>query len=1043
MVLVTFIPIVILGYFWISQEYKVFKKESDKLRQNYIETQKSLIKNEVDKVSDYIDYMRSQTEIRLKETIRERVLEAHSIANHIYEENAGKKTNAEIVKMIKDTLRVIRFNDGRGYYFATSMNGTEVLFADRPEMEGRNLLDMQDTQGKYIIRDMIEIVETRGEGFYQYTWTKPNIKGNDYPKITYIKHFEPLNLFIGTGEYPDDVEKDIQKEVLQRIAKIRFGDNGYIFVVSFDGITLMNDTQRELIGVNIWEMEDPNGVKVIQEERKAAMNPSGDYIHYVWNKPATGTLSPKISFVKGIKDWEWMFGAGVYVDDIEGVIANQRSKLLVRIKNDVNKILFIMVALIGVIFVISKISSNTVRKHFDVFFTFFATATTKSIEIDENKLNFQEFKQLAHSANHMIGQRIKAENDLRESEKKFRTLISNISDVIVIMDINGIIQYKSPNIYIHFGWDPEELIGTDGFSVIHPNDTEYVKQQFLELLREPGLTRTLQCRYLCKDGSYKFIELTGVNLMDNPHVKGIMGNYRDITDRRKAETDLRESEERLKKTQIAAKLGNWEYDIATNKIWGSEEAFRIFGIPRTTEYLSLEETESCILNAVKVHNALENLIKENRVYDLEYEIRRKDDGRTVIVHSLAELVRDENGAPIKVTGFIQDITERKLLEEQLQRRQRIDSLGTLAGGIAHDFNNLLAGIMGYIDLLKLDTASLTESQKNYIDESLKSCSRAASLIREIQTLSKSPVSQKTSVDICEVAQEVFNILSRTTDRLIEKKNEISQGQYYIHGNADALHQVLLNLGTNAVQAIEERGVRQGDYIKISADRYRSKKRDKTGLPEGEYIHIMFEDNGAGMTDDVKRRAFDPLFTTKNKSSQRGQGLGLAMVYNIVTSNHNGCVEIESSRGKGTIVHLYLPKAHHEETSKTETTARIMGGNETILVVEDEQSVRELAQKALKLYGYTVISACDGIEGLEMFKKYLDSIDLIILDLTMPRMSGKELLEEMVSINGNKKIIISSGQSDETIHTYTQAMGFVSKPYTIKELVSTVRTVLDT
>ena len=278
---------------------------------------------------------------------------------------------------------------------------------------------------------------------------------------------------------------------------------------------------------------------------------------------------------------------------------------------------------------------------------------------------------------------------------------------------------------------------------------------------------------------------------------------------------------------------------------------------------------------------------------------------------------------------------------------------------------------------------------------------------------------------------------------IQQSRLLQKPQYYIHGNADALHQVLLNLGTNAVQAIEERGVRQGDYIKISADRYRAMKRDKTGLPEGEYIHIMFEDNGAGMTDEVKRRAFDPLFTTKNKGSQRGQGFGLAMVYNIVTSNHNGCVEIESARGKGTFVHLYLPKAHHEETSRTETTARIMGGNETILVVEDEQSVRELAQKALKLYGYTVITASDGIEGLEMFKAHLDSIDLILLDLTMPRMSGKTLLEKIASINGNKKIIISSGQSDETIHTYTQAMGFVSKPYTINELVNTIRTVLDT
>ncbi|MCE5248606.1 cache domain-containing protein, partial [bacterium] len=665
MVLVTIIPIVILGYFWISQEYTLFKKESENLRKTYTETQKLMIKNEVDKVLDYITYMRSQTENRLKQTIRERVLEAHIIAEHIYNENAGKKTNAEIEKMIKDALRDIRFNNGRGYYFATSMNGIEVLFADRPEMEGRNLLDMKDTQGNYIIRDMIGIIKARGEGFYQYTWTKPNKKGNDFPKIAFIKYFEPLNFFIGTGEYLDDVENDIQKEILQRVSKIRFGNNGYFFIASFDGITLANDMQKELIGVALPDTIDITRIKIIQEQRNAAMKPSGDYIHYVWNKPATGTLSPKISFIKGIPDWEWMIGTGVYVDDIDKVIAEQRSELLARIKNDVDKILFIIVLLIVVIYGISKISSVTIRNNFDIFFTFFSTAATKSIEIEEDKFNFREFKQLARSANHMIGQRIKAENDLRESEEKFRTLISNISDVIVIMDKNFIIQYKSPNIFVHFGWTPEELVGTDGLRVIHPNDTEYVKQQFSELLHQPELTKTMQFRYLCKDRSYKYIELTAVNLMDNPHVKGILGNYRDITDRRKAEIDLRESEERLKKTQIAAKLGNWEYDIETNTFLGSEEAMRIFGLQPADEYIPLQAMKANIPNEPDVYKALENLIKENKVYDLQYEAYRKDDGRTVIVHSLAELVRDENGVPIKVTGFIQDITERKLLEEQL------------------------------------------------------------------------------------------------------------------------------------------------------------------------------------------------------------------------------------------------------------------------------------------------------------------------------------------------------------------------------------------
>jgi signal transduction histidine kinase len=201
--------------------------------------------------------------------------------------------------IIKEDLRPIRFNNGRGYFFATGLDGKEILFADQPELEGQSMLETRDTGGAYVIRDMIELVRREGEGYYRYTWTKPNAQGNDFPKIAYLKYFAPFDGFIGTGEYLDDVEQDIQKEVLERIGKIRFGKEGYVFVVSYDGVTLMTGTQPELIGKNIWDMTDPNGVKVIQEERRAAEKPDGDFIEYLWEKPSTNKILPKISYVMG------------------------------------------------------------------------------------------------------------------------------------------------------------------------------------------------------------------------------------------------------------------------------------------------------------------------------------------------------------------------------------------------------------------------------------------------------------------------------------------------------------------------------------------------------------------------------------------------------------------------------------------------------------------------------------------------------------------------------------------------------------------------
>jgi len=265
-----------IGYFVLSRDYRHFEVEANRLRADYTRSQEQLIKNEVDKVVDFIQYNCSKTEERLRASIKERTYEAHAIATNLYNELHGKEGGEEIRTIIFDALRPIRFNGGRGYFFATGLDGVEMLFADHPELEGKSLLEMQDVRGTYVIREMIELVRNTGEGFYRYMWTKPNVQGRGFPKIAYIKYFEPLNCFIGTGEYLDDVETDVQREVLERIEKIRFGQDGYIFVVAYNGTTLMNGLQPEFIGKNILNMTDPYGVRVFEEERRAADKPGGD-----------------------------------------------------------------------------------------------------------------------------------------------------------------------------------------------------------------------------------------------------------------------------------------------------------------------------------------------------------------------------------------------------------------------------------------------------------------------------------------------------------------------------------------------------------------------------------------------------------------------------------------------------------------------------------------------------------------------------------------------------------------------------------------------
>ncbi len=306
------------------------------------------------------------------------------------------------------------------------------------------------------------------------------------------------------------------------------------------------------------------------------------------------------------------------------------------------------------------------------------------------------------------------------------------------------------------------------------------------------------------------------------------------------------------------------------------------------------------------------------------------------------------------------------------------------------------------------------------------------------------MSEKIGIDVYDVAREVFDLLEKTTDRLIEKKIDFKSGEFYVVANSTDLHQVFLNLGTNSAHAIEEKGISPGDYIKLAAEEYKASRYDETGLPEGEYIHICFEDTGVGMTDEVMRKAFDPLFTTKRKSGKRGQGLGLAMVYNIISRMHGGYVAIESEIGRGTVFHIYFRKAYPQQGGEDRAIIELKGGSETVLVVDDEEMVLKLAERMLKKLGYSVIVAYDGEDALKILKKNMENIEVIILDFTMPKMSGQMVLRKIRELKPDVKVIISSGHSDEYVQeeVLSHAKGFMRKPYKLNDLAYIIRTAID-
>ncbi|MCP4753493.1 MAG: PAS domain-containing protein, partial [Proteobacteria bacterium] len=321
----------------------------------------------------------------------------------------------------------------------------------------------------------------------------------------------------------------------------------------------------------------------------------------------------------------------------------------------------------------------------------------------------------------------------------------------------------------------------------------------------------------------------------------------DVTEKTQAELSLKEAEQDYIKVQEVAHFGSWNLDLVKNKLVWSDENYRIFGMPEDRSGNTYERFLEIVHpdDLEYVNRKWTAAVEENAPYDIEHRLLIKGEVRWV--REVAKVVRDKQGVAVKGVGITQDITTRKQMEEQLQMRQRMDSLGTLAGGIAHDFNNILVSVLGNLELLSLDSGNFSEDQKECLVDAERGCFRATDLIRQIQSLSQGAVKGRAVIDPYNVSNEVFSLLRRTTDRLIEKQIGFNKGKFFVDADSGDLHQALLNLAMNSAQAIVEKGVCKSDFIRISADKQVAGENELSGLAEGDYVHISVEDNGTGMS----------------------------------------------------------------------------------------------------------------------------------------------------------------------------------------------------
>ncbi|MBI5895748.1 MAG: cache domain-containing protein, partial [Desulfobacterales bacterium] len=370
------LSISILGLLWIKREYEAFRAESSTIENNYLASQKEHLETEVGKIRSYIDYQRGRLEPRLRHDIQARVHEAHAIASNLYLQHQESKSLPEMQQLVKDALRPIRFNNGRGYYFAFNYRGVETLFADPPEMEGKDMLPVQGARGEFVVQDMLGIVKANGDGFYEYTWSKPDREGH-FPKIAYVKAFAPFNWVLGTGEYLDDVENDVQQEVIGFIEQFRIGKDGYVFAGQWNGLSLCGPEK----GKNMWEVADSQGNKIVQRMIAIAQEGSG-FLTYVMPNIENQRQAPKLSYVVGIPQWQWYIGTGIYLEQIGTVLAKKKQEVNRQIVRYLLQMAAVLAGLMAFVGLVALQILRKARRNLEAFSGFFAKAALEPVEID-------------------------------------------------------------------------------------------------------------------------------------------------------------------------------------------------------------------------------------------------------------------------------------------------------------------------------------------------------------------------------------------------------------------------------------------------------------------------------------------------------------------------------------------------------------------------------------------------------------------------------------------------------------------------------------
>ncbi|MFH1137929.1 MAG: PAS domain S-box protein [Pseudomonadota bacterium] len=653
-----------------------------------------------------------------------------------------------------------------------------------------------------------------------------------------------------------------------------------------------------------------------------------------------------------------------------------------------------------------------------------------------------------------MGERRKVEEALRRSEETYRFLVEYQNDMIFRTDLEGRLLFASPSFRRMFDRKESELQGLRILSLVEPEDRELVLQSVEKLLAPPYAVN-FEHRSRTAHG-LGWLAWSAVGMTDmTGRVFEFIGVGRDVTEKKKAEEALR-AQNRLMNTL----LENLPVGVLMVKAPDGEP---LLANAKALELLGLESMpEATAENMAAVYRVRRQgtgapypLDEMPLIRGLRGERSHVDDmvgldraGKEIVLEVFGASVKDGDGKVLAGLVSLVDITERKkaeeeriILEAQLRQAHKLEAVGTLTGGIAHDFNNLLQVINGLVELL-LASKKQDDPDFKRLSEIAVAGERAAGLVRQLLLFSRKVESERRPLDINKEVEDARRILERTIPKMIAIEVRAGSGLRLVQADGAQLQQVFLNLGNNAAQAMPEGG-------RLIIETQNAVLEEETPSPAGreripDQVAITFSDTGEGMDPETIQHIFEPFFTTKEVG--RGTGLGLSSAYGIV-KNHGGAITCESQVGRGTTFRILLPASDGPDfpAPPKSREERPRGGTETILLVEDEPAVRTLAKEILRTAGYKVLAVSTGEDALERYSQKDPDIDLVVLDIGLPGMGGRQCLRELFRIDPAVRVLVASGYAvkDELRELADSSrVGFIRKPYRLKDLLGGVRAALD-